>query len=68
LNPKVFIFVTVFSPSGFENIKVQQPVDYLCYLPFDTYFTIRKFVSIVNPEIAVIVRHDVWPNCVWRLF
>ena len=39
-NSKLFIFVTVFSPSGFENIKVEQPIDYLCYLPFDWYFTI----------------------------
>ncbi|MBC8182599.1 3-deoxy-D-manno-octulosonic acid transferase [candidate division KSB1 bacterium] len=66
-NPKLFIFVTVFSPSGFENIKVEQPIDYLCYLPFDRYFTIKKFISIINPKIAVIVRHDIWPNCVWLL-
>ena len=66
-NPKLFIFVTVFSPSGFENIKVEAPVDYLCYLPFDSYFTIKKFVSIVNPKVSAIVRHDIWPNCVWIL-
>jgi 3-deoxy-D-manno-octulosonic-acid transferase len=63
----LFIFVTVFSPSGFENIKVEQPIDYLCYLPFDSYFTIKKFISITNPKISVIVRHDIWPNCVWLL-
>ena len=66
-NPKLFIFVTVFSPSGFENIKVEQPIDYLCYLPFDRYFTIKKFISIINPKVSVIVRHDIWPNCVWLL-
>ncbi len=66
-NSKLFIFVTVFSPSGFENIKVEQPIDYLCYLPFDWYFTIKKFVSIINPKISLIVRHDIWPNCVWLL-
>jgi len=68
INPNLFLLVTVFSPSGFENIKIQHPVDYLCYLPFDTYFAIKKFFSIINPEIAVIVRHDIWPNFVWRLY
>ena len=59
--------MTVFSPSGFENIKVEKPIDYLCYLPFDSYFTIKRFISIINPKISVIVRHDIWPNCVWLL-
>ncbi len=65
--PNVIIIVTVFSPSGHENIKIQPPVDYLCYLPFDTYFQVKRFTRLLSPSFAVIVRHDIWPNMVWRI-
>jgi len=67
LNPNLFIIVTVFSPSGYENITVQPPIDYLCYLPIDSYFGMKKFISIISPDVAVIVRHDIWPNFIWQL-
>jgi len=67
LQPQIFCIVSFFSPSGYENIPQQPPVDLKCYLPFDTYFQAKKFISIVAPNVAVIVRHDIWPNFVWRL-
>ncbi|NOZ60632.1 MAG: hypothetical protein GXO74_03025 [Calditrichaeota bacterium] len=65
--PELCIVVSVFSPSGFDNIEEQFPVDALCYLPIDGYTVMKKFVETVAPQAAVIVRHDVWPNFVWRL-
>jgi len=67
LNPNIFIFITFFSPSGYENVTVEPPVDYISYLPLDSYFNAKKFISIVEPQLAVIVRHDIWPNFVWHL-
>lgn len=67
LNPNVFILATVFSPSGYENIKQQQPIDFLSYLPIDSYREMKKFISLVSPKIVVIVRHDIWPNFVRRI-
>ena len=67
INPDIIIIVSVFSPSGYENIKLEQPVDYLCYFPFDTYFQIKKFISIISPQAAMIVRHDIWPNFVLQM-
>ncbi len=66
-NPDLFIIVSIFSPSGYDNIHIQSPVDLKCYLPFDSYFQMKKFVSIISPNVTVIVRHDIWPNFVWRL-
>lgn len=68
LNPSTFIFVTFFSPSGYENVIVESPVDYISYLPIDSYFQAKKFISVLSPKLAVIVRHDIWPNFVWCLW
>ena len=63
--PDIFIIVSFFSPSGFEHIKREQPVDYKCYIPFDSIAGAFKFISIVNPAVGVVVRHDIWPNFMW---
>jgi len=67
LNPNIFNIISFFSPSGYDNVAVQTPVDFKCYLPFDSYFQAKKCISIIAPKVAVIVRHDIWPNFVWRL-
>lgn len=66
-NPDIYIIVTFFSPSAYEHIKATPPVDYICYLPFDSLINARRFISIINPQLAVIVRHDIWPNFLWTL-
>ena len=65
--PDLFIIVSFFSPSGYENVHETYPIDLKCYLPFDSYFKAKQFVSVISPNAAVIVRHDIWPNFAWRL-
>ncbi len=65
--PDTFIIVSFFSPSGYENVPETNPIDFKCYLPFDSYFRAKQFVSLLSPNAAVIVRHDIWPNFAWRL-
>lgn len=67
LNPDIFVFITFFSPSGYENVKIEPPVDAISYLPIDSYFHAKRFLSVLKPTLAVIVRHDIWPNFVWHL-
>ena len=31
-------------------------------LPFDTKAIMKKFVDLVHPEIAIIVKYEFWPN------
>lgn len=56
------ILVTFFSPSGYEIRKNSDLADVICYLPFDTKGNVKKFVSTIKPEIAIIVKYEFWPN------
>ncbi len=61
------VIVSFYSPSGFENVQDYPHADILCYLPFDSYRKARRFVMTIQPDVAVMVRHDLWPNHLWRL-
>lgn len=58
--PCHFIYLTFFSPSGYEQRKNYQGVDYISYLPLDTPGNARKLVSFVKPSIVVFVKYDFW--------
>ncbi|MCX7610114.1 MAG: 3-deoxy-D-manno-octulosonic acid transferase [Ignavibacterium sp.] len=60
----VNILVTFFSPSGYENSKKYPYADIISYIPFDTKFNAERFISIVNPNLAIIMRYDIWPNII----
>jgi 3-deoxy-D-manno-octulosonic-acid transferase len=66
-NPEVRIIVSFFSPSGFEHARKYPLADVITYLPFDTRAGARRFLDLVRPDVAVMVRYDVWPNHIWEL-
>lgn len=66
-NADLRVIVTFFSPSGYENSKRYQLADVISYIPFDTASNARRFVEMTRPDVAVIIRYDVWPNHVWEL-
>ncbi len=63
-NRDVNVLITFFSPSGYENSRKYPFADLIAYIPFDTIFNARKFVNIVKPDLAVIMRYDIWPNMI----
>lgn len=63
----VNVLVTFFSPSGYENSKKYPYADIISYIPFDSKFNTDRFVKIVNPDIALIMRYDIWPNMIRAL-
>jgi 3-deoxy-D-manno-octulosonic-acid transferase len=65
--PQVQIIVSFFSPSGLEHVEDKGEADLLCYLPFDTPKKARQFISLVKPKVAIMVRHDIWPNHIYEL-
>lgn len=65
--PTVRIIVTFFSPSGYEHSRKYPLADVVSYLPIDTPRNARRFIHIIKPDCAVIIRYDVWPNHVWEL-
>lgn len=62
-----FVLLSFFSPSAFEHIQDYNESDYMCYLPFDSKTRSTHFISAIRPDIALIVRHDLWPNYLYEL-
>jgi 3-deoxy-D-manno-octulosonic-acid transferase len=60
--PGYKIFLTFFSPSGYEIRKNYSYADYVYYLPADTIRNARKFVGIVDPWLVIFVKYEFWYN------
>lgn len=60
--PELKILLTFFSPSGYEVRKNYQGADCVAYLPFDTPANARRLVEIVQPDMAVFVKYEIWRN------
>ncbi len=65
--PDIRVIASFFSPSGYEHSRKYALADVITYLPFDTRKSARQFIDIVRPDVAVMVRYDVWPNHIWEL-
>lgn len=55
------IFLSFFSSSGYE-IRKNYPVTWVGYLPWDTKKNVEKWFSLVDPEIVVFVKYELWLN------
>jgi 3-deoxy-D-manno-octulosonic-acid transferase len=56
------IFLTFFSPSGYEVRKAYTGADFIFYLPADTNRQARKFLALVKPGVAIFVKYEFWFN------
>ncbi|WP_121667887.1 3-deoxy-D-manno-octulosonic acid transferase [Mesonia aquimarina] len=65
--PEHQILITFFSPSGYEIKKNSALADVVTYLPLDTKSNAKKFVEIVQPEIALFIKYEIWPNLLFEL-
>lgn len=61
------IIVTFFSPSGYQNSKKYPFADLVTYIPFDSLQNAKRFVNFVKPDLAVMMRYDIWPNHIWMM-
>ena len=61
------IVITFFSPSGYDNSIKYPYTDMISYLPFDTKTKVEKFIRIVQPDLFIMMRYDIWPNMIWKL-
>jgi len=53
------IVVTFFSPSGYEIRKNYALAD-VFYLPIDTSANAKKFLDLINPELAIFTKYEFW--------
>ena len=67
VDKKYNIVITFFSPSGYENSLKYPYADLISYLPFDTQTKADKFIRIVQPDLLIMMRYDIWPNVIWEL-
>ncbi len=56
------IILSFFSPSGYEVRKNSPIADVVIYLPLDTKKNAKRFLDLVNPELTIFVKYDIWPN------
>ncbi|WP_246067682.1 3-deoxy-D-manno-octulosonic acid transferase [Changchengzhania lutea] len=56
------IVLSFFSPSGYAIRKNSPIADVVVYLPIDMLRNAKKFIDIVNPELSIFVKYDIWPN------
>lgn len=61
------IVLTFFSPSGYEVRKNYPFTDVVTYLPLDSRSNAKKFLDIVQPEMAIFIKYEFWPNILTEL-
>lgn len=58
--PKHQIWLTFFSPSGYEHRKNDPSVDAVTYLPIDGAANAARFLEWVNPSLIVFIKYEFW--------
>lgn len=58
--PDHFIYLSFFSPSGYEQRKDYPGADFISYLPLDTPGNARGLMACVNPSVVVFVKYEFW--------
>jgi 3-deoxy-D-manno-octulosonic-acid transferase len=60
--PDHLIFLTFFSPSGYEIRKNYPGADHIFYLPADCPGMAVKFVKTLSPDIVFFIKYEYWYN------
>ena len=62
IDPSLKFIATFSSISGYNARKNNTDVDVVSFLPLDFFNHARRFISLVKPEILILVRYDYWFN------
>lgn len=65
--PSHRILLTFFSPSGYEVRKNYEQADEVFYLPLDTKTNAKRFLKIVQPQLAIFVKYEFWYHFLTQL-
>ncbi|WP_421808032.1 3-deoxy-D-manno-octulosonic acid transferase [Flagellimonas sp.] len=65
--PNHKLVLSFFSPSGYEVKKNTTAADVVVYLPMDSLSNAKRFLKLVQPELAIFVKYEVWPNYLHQL-
>ncbi len=61
-NPRLFVLLSFFSPSGYTYIKRSNDIDSIIYMPLDTLRNARVSLSIIKPKLYIGVKYEFWWN------
>lgn len=61
--PSVPILVTATTPTGSDQVirLFADTVEHV-YAPYDLPYVVQRFLSRVNPQLAIIMETEIWPN------
>lgn len=65
--PHFKIFLTFFSPSGYEIRKNYAGADYIFYLPGDSKSNAQKFIKLVKPQVVFFTKYEFWYHYLHQL-
>ena len=61
-HPEITFFVSFLSDSGYNARKNFPDAAAVFYLPTDTRGNARKLISLLKPDMLLLMRYDFWPN------
>lgn len=61
-HPDSTVFLSFFSPSGYEIQKNYDQADVIFYLPSDTNANAEKLLQLILPDMVIFVKYEFWWN------
>ena len=61
-HPHVTLFISFLSDSGYNARKDFPDAAAVFYLPADTKNNAKRLLSIIRPDLLLLMRYDFWPN------
>ena len=62
------IFISFFSPSGFQYSQNYPLAEAVFYLPLDTPQNAKKLINAINPDQVIFVKYEFWFHYLKNLF
>ena len=66
-HPEYQILLSFFSPSGYEVRHDYAGANVVVYLPSDRSSSVRHFLDLAHPSLAVFIKYDFWPTMLSEL-
>ncbi len=60
LMPGSRLVLTFYSPSGYEVCKNYERADLVAYLPLDTPYNARIFITRIKPDVVFFIKYEFW--------
>ncbi len=61
-HPEITLFVSFLSDSGYNARKNFPDASAVFYLPADTRDNAKRLLSLIKPDLLLLMRYDFWPN------